>query len=164
MRQRNESSLIPGPGASLSTVRGHWPEIPLYAGLKANQDWIQWVSQPPFQSWQQMLGHQQPLIRAPTFSLTYLPHNNTAFLSFFFLFLIYKAVLSWRLLSALRDSLSFISVLMVRRGGAGGQDEEINILFLFWMRERKAENNTALYATVHSVAGVSRRSHRNILP
>lgn len=163
MRQRNESSLIPGPGASLSTVRGHWPEIPLYAGLKANQDWIQWASQPPFQSWQQMLRHQQPLIRAPTFSLTYLPHNNTAFLSFF-LFLIYKAVLSWRLLSALRDSLSFISVLMVRRGGAGGQDEEINILFLFWMRERKTENNTALYATVHSVAGVSRWSHRNILP
>lgn len=163
MRQRNESSLIPGPGASLSTVRGHWPEIPLYAGLKANQDWIQWASQPPFQSWQQMLGHQQPLIRAPTFSLTYLPHNNTAFLSFF-LFLIYKAVLSWRLLSALRDSLSFISVLMVRRGGAGGQDEEINILFLFWMRERRAENNTALYAAVHSVAEVSRRSHMNILP
>lgn len=80
MRQRNESSLIPGPGASRPTVQGHWPEIPLYAGPKANQDWIQWVSQPPFQSWQQMSGHQQPLIRAPTFSRTFLPNNNKAFL------------------------------------------------------------------------------------
>lgn len=125
MRQRSESSLIPGPGASRPTVRGHWPEIPLYAGPKANQDWIQWVSQPPFQSWQQMSGHQQPLIRGPTFSLTFLPHNNKAFLFI-------KRYSLEDCLVLLRDTNSFISMLIVRRGGAGGQDWEINILFLFW--------------------------------
>lgn len=62
-----------------------------------------------FQSWQRMSGHQQPLIRAPTFSLTFLPNNNKAFF-------IYKVVLSWRLLSAFRDTNSFISMLINEKG------------------------------------------------
>ena len=41
------------------------------------------------------------------------------------------------MLSAFRDTNSFISMLIVRRGGAGGQDWEINILFLW--REREGE-------------------------
>ena len=54
------------------------------------------------------------------------------------------------MLSAFRDTNSFISMLIVRRGEAGGQDWEINILFLLRerggererKREKKRERNT----------------------
>lgn len=157
MRQRNESSLIPGPGASLSTVRGHWPEIPLYAGPKANQDWIQWVSQPPFQSWQQMLGHQQPLIRAPTFSLTFLPHNNTAFLSLFFppQFIKQYSLEDCLVLWETRSHSS--QYLWAEELGLVAKTRKSIFSSCFeWRRER--ENGTPLYATVHSVAYFSRQS------
>ena len=68
------------------------------------------------------------------------------------------------MLSAFRDTNSFISMLIVRRGGAGGQDWEINILFLWREREgerekeSERETGTLLYATVHSVIEISRQN------
>ena len=57
-------------------------------------------------------------------------------------------------------------MLIVRRGGAGGQDWEINILFLLRERERERERErkreretgTLLYATVPSVIEISRQN------
>ena len=53
-------------------------------------------------------------------------------------------------------------MLIVRRGGAGVQDWEINILFLLRERgrerKRERETGTLLYATVPSVIEISRQN------